>query len=83
MQEASRTHQAAEFHSVACESRSSIVTKTNTASQGLNHTVRLLMDFLLHEMVVASLHDLGNLHLQLLDVARNGLVVSLLKDSVK
>ena len=36
----------------------------DTAPHGLSDTLWLLMDFLLHEVVVAALHNMVHLHLQ-------------------
>jgi hypothetical protein len=41
----------------------------DAASHGIDDGFRLLVDFLLHEMVKGALHDFSNLHFERLDGA--------------
>ena len=38
----------------------------DSPSETLDHTIWLLVDLFLHEMVITTLHNVSNLHLQLL-----------------
>lgn len=46
-----------------------VILEVDTTTHGVNHRFWLFIDFLLHEMVKGTLHDLGQLDLQSLDRA--------------